>query len=180
MNPGAGPERLETERLLIRRPRDIDIEAIFGFASDRQVTRWVGWPMHVSIDDTRAFLGYSDAEWERWPAGPYVIADKRTGCVFGTTGLSFETPHRAATGYVLAASGWGYGYATEALRAMREVGGTLGARRLYALCHIDHAASARVLEKCGFEREGVLRKHTEFPNLSPGEPCDVLCFACTR
>ena len=53
----------------------------------------------------------------------------------------------------------------------------LGVRRLYALCHVDHRPSARVLEKCGFELEGVLRSHTEFPNLAPGVPADVFCYA---
>jgi RimJ/RimL family protein N-acetyltransferase len=53
----------------------------------------------------------------------------------------------------------------------------VGLRRLYALCHPDHPASSRVLEKCGFTREALLRRHSEFPNLRPGEPSDVLCYA---
>jgi RimJ/RimL family protein N-acetyltransferase len=48
--------------------------------------------------------------------------------------------------------------------------------RLYALCHVDHRASWHVLEKCGFEREGVLPRHSVFPNLTP-EPLDVLSYA---
>jgi RimJ/RimL family protein N-acetyltransferase len=48
--------------------------------------------------------------------------------------------------------------------------------RLYALCHVDHRASQRVLEKCGFQREGVLPRHLVFPNLSP-EPLDVFSYA---
>jgi [ribosomal protein S5]-alanine N-acetyltransferase len=51
-------------------------------------------------------------------------------------------------------------------------------RRLYAICHTEHAASYRVLEKGGFEREGILRRHSVFPNLSP-EPLDVFCYAMT-
>jgi hypothetical protein len=57
------------------------------------------------------------------------------------------------------------------------VAANTGVRRLYALTHPDHSASWRVLEKCAFEREGLLRGHTEFPNLHPGEPSDVLCYA---
>jgi RimJ/RimL family protein N-acetyltransferase len=52
-----------------------------------------------------------------------------------------------------------------------------GVRRLYALCHHSHRASARVLEKCDFAREGVLRAYGEFPNLPPVEPQDVLCYS---
>jgi hypothetical protein len=52
----------------------------------------------------------------------------------------------------------------------------MGIRRLYAICHVDHDASRRVMEKCGLTREGVLSRHTVFPNLGPGA-CDVLCYS---
>jgi len=85
--------------------------------------------------------------------------------------------YRAMTGYVLARDAGGRGNATEALGAMVETARMLGVRRLYALCHHEHRASARVLEKCGFMREGVPRSYSEFPNLKPGEPQDVLSCA---
>jgi len=47
----------------------------------------------------------------------------------------------------------------------------------FALCHREHRASARVLEKCGFALEGQLRAYAEFPNHKPGEPQDVPCYA---
>jgi RimJ/RimL family protein N-acetyltransferase len=34
-----------------------------------------------------------------------------------------------------------------------------------------------VLEKRGFSLEGTLRRYAEFPNLQPGDPLDVLCYA---
>jgi len=172
------PERIETTRLLLRKPVLADAEAVFArYASDPEVTRLLGWPRHRSPDDTRAFLQFSANEWSGWPAGPYLVERRADGALLGGTGLAFETPYRAATGYVLARDAWGQGYATEALRAVLDVAPPTGLRRLYALCHVDHAASARVLEKCGFIREAVLRRHSVFPNLSPAEPCDVLCYA---
>lgn len=177
------PERIETARLVLRRPGRGDAEAIFSrYSSDPEVTRFLGWAMHRSLEQTHAFLRFSEAEWQRWPAGPFLIEAKPGraplgGTLLGGTGLAFETPFRAATGYVLARDAWGAGYASEALRAMVALAAELRVRRLYALCHADHPASQRVLERCGFAREGVLRRHTEFPNLSPGEPADVLCYA---
>jgi RimJ/RimL family protein N-acetyltransferase len=172
------PERLETARLVLRRPMPADADVIFArYARDPDVTRLLSWPTHHVVEDTRAFLEFSDAEWNRWPAGPYLMLSREDGRVLGSTGLAFETPQRAATGYVVARDCWGRGYATEALQAMVELAPRVGLRRLYALCHVDHGASARVLEKCGFEREGILRRHAEFPNLQPGEPCDVLCYS---
>ena len=173
-----GPERIETPRLVLRRPGAADAESIFArYASDPEVTRFLGWPRHESIGQTRAFVDFSDAEWERWPVGPYVIEARDGGQLLGGTGLAFETPFRAATGYVLAKDAWGKGFATEALGALVSRAAELGLRRLYALCSPDHIPSRRVLEKCGFTREALLRHHSEFPNHSGREPSDVLCYA---
>ena len=172
------PDTIQTPRLVLRRPRAEDAKAIFArYASDRDVTRYVGWPVHRSVEDTRSFLMFAAAEWEHWPGGPYLIYARAGGALLGGTGLAFETPQRAMTGYVLARDAWGLGYATESLQAMTDLAPGCGVRRLYAICHTDHAASYRVLEKGGFTREGVLRRHSVFPNLSPDEPSDVWCYA---
>jgi len=173
-----GPATLQTPRLVLRRPRLEDAEAIFArYASDREVTRYVGWPVHGSVEDTRTFLTFAETEWQHWPAGAYLVFSRNGGTLLGSTGLSFETPYRAMTGYVFARDAWGQGYATESLRAMVDLAPACGIRRLYAICHVDHASSSHVLEKCGFVRETVLRRHTHFPNLAPGEPADVLSYA---
>jgi [ribosomal protein S5]-alanine N-acetyltransferase len=175
-----GDELVLTARLLIRRPCSADAEAIFArYSSDPDVTRYVGWPAHATVDDTRRFLAFSDDHWRQWPAGPYLVCSRADGTLFGGTGLTFETPLSAMTGYVLARDAWGHGYATEALTAMIAVARVTGVRRLYALCHAGHRASAHVLEKCGFALEGTRHAYAEFPNLRPGEPQDVLCFART-
>lgn len=172
------PDTLQTDRLLLRRPRRDDARAIFErYASDPEVTRYLGWPRHHSVGETQSFLQISDNEWQRWPAGPYLILGREDGALLGGTGFTFETPRRASTGYVLTQDAWGRGLATEALGAMVDLAPSLGLARLYALCHPDHRASYRVMEKCGFTREATLRRHTEFPNLNPGVPADVLCYA---
>ena len=174
------PDTIQTPRLVLRRPRPEDAEAIFArYASDPDVTRYVGWPVHASVEDTRHFIACAATEWEQWPAGPDLVHARAGGTLLGGTGLAFETPQRAMTGYVLARDAWGRGYATESLQAMTDLAPSCGVRRLYAICHTEHAASFRVLEKGGFTREGVLRRHSVFPNLSPDDPSDVLCYAVT-
>lgn len=176
MSPKKAPESIETDRLLLRRPRPGDIEAIYTrYASSPSVTKFLGWPTHKTIHDTRAFLEFSDGEWQQHPAGPYLIED-RSGKLLGGTGLGYESPDLASTGYVLAQDAWGLGYATESLSAMVDLAGELGVSRLYALCHADHTASWHVLEKCGFALEGILERHLVFPNLDT-EPLDVLRYA---
>jgi [ribosomal protein S5]-alanine N-acetyltransferase len=173
-----GPERIETERLVLRRPVIADAPAIFSrYAGDTEVTRYLGWPTHRSAEESESFVAMSDSEWTRWPAGPYLIEDRATGRLLGGTGLSFETRVRAMTGYVFAPDAWGCGYATEALGAIIVVARRLGVRRLYALCHPNHPASMHVLEKREFVREGVLHAYGRFPNLPSTDPGDVVCFA---
>jgi RimJ/RimL family protein N-acetyltransferase len=168
---------IETERLLLRPPAPEDAESIFErYACDAEVTRYLGWLRHTSIQDTRAFVSFSLAEWARWGVGPLIVFDKVNGTLVGASGLVMEASDCAATGYVLARDAWGKGYATESLHSMVALAAEFRVARLYALCHVDHRASQRVLEKCGFQRESLLPRHSVFPNLSP-EPLDVLSYA---
>jgi [ribosomal protein S5]-alanine N-acetyltransferase len=174
----SAPHITETSRLILRRPGPEDAGEIFrAYASDAAVTRYLSWPTHSSIEDTERFIEFSELEWMRWGAGPYLIVLRESGSIIGGTGLAMETLQRASTGYVLAKSAWGRGYASESLRAIQGVASALGVVRLYALCHTTHHASARVLEKCGFAKEGILRRYCEFPNLDRGTPLDVFCYS---
>jgi RimJ/RimL family protein N-acetyltransferase len=158
-------------------PRPADADAIFErYASDPEVARYLGWPRHQSVADTRRFVAFSAAEWERWPAGPYLVRARADGRLLGGTGLGFERSDEAVTGYVLARDAWGNGYATEALQAMVDVARRLGLARIYAVCHPHHRASWRVLEKCGFTRDERWSQQAEFPNLAPGVLQDVVCY----
>ena len=166
IDPVKAPERLETARLILRRPSLGDAHSIFTrYASDADVTRYLAWPRHQSIESTRVFLGFSDLEWASWPAGPYLIESRAAGTLLGSTGLGFETLEQAATGYVLARDAWGNGYATEALLALLNLCASLRLRRVHALVHLEHATSRHVLEKCGFVREPEYLEYTQFPNL---------------
>jgi ribosomal-protein-alanine N-acetyltransferase len=172
--PPAAP--ILTPRLLLRPPQAGDAAMIFQrYAADAEVTRWVGWPRHERISDTDAFLKFSAAEWGRWPAGPLLIESRADGRLLGSTGLAFETLVQASTGYVLARDAQGFGYASEALRAVVQLARGLAATRLYALCHPSNSASIRVLERCDFACEGLLPTRHVFPNLG-SEPQDVASY----
>jgi [ribosomal protein S5]-alanine N-acetyltransferase len=163
------PPQVDTARLTLVQPTATDAAEVFErYAGDPEVTRFLGWPRHRSVSDTQAFLTFSAQEWERWPAGPYLIRSRRDGRLLGGTGLGFEAPANAVTGYVLAKDSWGLGYATEALTAMTDLARHIGVARLSAFCHPEHRASWRVLEKCGFARDGDWRRQSEFPNLAAG------------
>ena len=173
------PESIETERLLLRRPLHSDAQNVLrGYAGDPAVTRYMNWPTHRTVADAYAFLEWSDTEWERWPAGPYLVFAKgvHQRRVVGSTGLCFTSPERASTGYAFAQSAWGRGLASEALAAMIDLARSLQLQELEAVCHAEHHASARVLEKCGFVLQSRQERHTLFPNLTPGVRADTLLY----
>lgn len=200
------PRILRTERLLLRPPDVKDAEAIFdAYATDPEVTRYVLWRPHARIDETRAFLKEAARAWDGGRRFPWVIlrslrAD-RSGAESGHPTGSAEanhsvrsdevagpigmielrvTGHVADVGYVLAREAWGRGYITEALRAVLEAAfGMPDVRRVAAHCHIANGGSARVMEKAGMQREGLLRKYAIFPNLSD-EPADCWLYAAVR
>jgi len=172
------PETFETWRLVLRRPTHANAEAIFHrYSSDPAVTRYLSWPTHQSVADTHAFISWDETEWLNWPGGNYLIFPRGSDRLLGGTGLSFKSPSLAVTGYVFAQDAWGQGYATEALWAMVDVARQTGVKRLEAICHAQHAPSARVLEKCEFLREALLPAHFEFPNLTPKGLSDVLSYS---
>lgn len=169
------PFRVETARLILSPPTADDVQAIFErYASDADVTRFMAWPRHESLPSTEAFVAFSAHEWERAAAGPYLIWSRADGSLLGASGLEVKNEGEAVTGYVLAKDAWGKGYATEALSAVVNVALSLGLERLTACCHLEHRASQRVLEKCGFRREARDCQAT-FPNLAPA-PQDVAWY----
>jgi RimJ/RimL family protein N-acetyltransferase len=171
------PRHLETERLLLSAPTDEDAPEIFErYAGDPDVTRYLRWPRHRALEDTIAFVTASIAEWQRGPAGAYLIRSRSDRRLLGGTGLYVDDAGRsnAVTGYVLAKDAWGKGYATEALRAVVDVARRLGVTRVSAVCHADHGPSHHVLEKCGFFRVGT--RPVEFPNLMPPGVQDALVY----
>jgi len=171
----AAPHSITTTRLTLRRPRAADAAAVFaGWASDGEAARFMSWERHAVIERTEEFLAFADDGWSEYGVGTYFI--EHEGALIGSTGLHPERAGVAETGYVLRRDAWGRGFATEACRAMIALGLGLGLVRVQATCHVEHGASARVLEKSGMTFEGVLRRYQVLPNLSPA-PVDMRMFA---
>ena len=157
-----------------------DAEAIFsGYARDAEVTRFLSWTPHKSLADTRAYLRECIECWREQSRFLWAITRLSDGAVIGMIDLR-PAGHMAETGYVLTRGEWGKGYMTEALGAVVEM--ALGLNRIYrvsAVCDVDNIASARVMEKAGMLREGLLKRFLLHPGMGP-EPRDALSYAKTR
>ena len=152
------PNEIHTERLTLRKPEAHDAEAVFErYAGDARVGNYLAWPIHKTVDDTRLFLNFSDAQWAEWPAGPYLVF--RDGELIGSTGLAFETGTRASTGYVFAVDAWGKGYATEAgAAAMDWCFEELGREKVSSVIRPGNERSIRVAEKLGVGVDQIRRQ----------------------
>jgi ribosomal-protein-alanine N-acetyltransferase len=170
-------DHLHAPALRLRRLRRSDAPAIFArYARDPEVTRWISWPPHRSLADTTDFLTRVERAAEKGRGHAYAILPAGEGELCGAIGFDLRGS-TITLGYVLARSHWGRGLASAALRAL--TGWALAQPDLWrveALCHPANQASARVMEKCGFQREGLLRREAIFPNLSD-EPQDSLLLA---
>ena len=157
----ADPPELETERLLLRRMRQDDAQDMFAYASDPEVTRYVLFDTHRSVEDSEVFLRFAVEGYERGDFGGWGVVLKDSGAFIGTCGVdvNFAPEHdRAELGYVLSREHWGKGLMPEAVRAVIRFGfGRMELNRIQARCVAENTASARVMEKVGMTYEGTLR-----------------------
>lgn len=144
--------RLVTPRLVLRPLEAGDAEAVFAYARDEEVARYVSWRCHRTIDDARQFVQRMLGAYAAGRPGTWALEHRAAAVLIGTAGLAnvnFAT-RVGEVGYVLARPYWGQGLATEALREIIRFAITeLDLERIEGRCHADHIASARVMEKCG-------------------------------
>jgi len=101
----------------------------------------------------------------------FHICDRKSGKILGIIKANVEG-HRALVGYVVDQAYWSNGVATQALKTLLAViEGTPKIQRVWATCAIDNPASFKVLEKCGFVREALLKKWIIYPSQG-AEPHD--------
>ena len=176
------PDSFATARLIARRPRAEDAAAVFAaYASDPQVTRFLAWRFYTSLEPLREFLRHAAQTWETDGPGHYawLLCLQGTDAPIGSIGASFGM-HGLVVGYVLGREHWGHGLMTEALSYVTAWGlAQPPLFRVWAFCDAENLASARVMEKAGLTREGLLRRWQVCPNLGP-EPRDCLVYARVR
>src|SRR5262245_16020840 len=156
-------ESFETKRLILRDFQIDDWKAVHEYARDPKVVAFVPWGPN-SADQTIEFVRTTIAEAGRPNRKKFELAIVLKGedRLIGGVGLRLSgTENRdAGMGYVLHPGFWNRGLATETAAAIVEFGFRRhGLHRIWAECDPANAASARVLEKIGMIREGLLRQH---------------------
>lgn len=163
---------LETDRLVLRRFTEADVDNLFDLDNDPDVMRFINGgkptPRDMIQNETLpAFLEY----YEHFAGyGFWAAIEKSTGEFLGWFHL--RPPEggghdEAELGYRLRKSAWGRGYGTEGSRALIRKGFTeLGVQRVFASTMAVNVASRRVMEKAGLTLERTF--HQSWPELIDG------------
>ncbi len=117
--------------------------------------------------------------WDEGKSFHWTIVRKEDNQLLGMITARVDD-HRWELGYALARSYWGKGYMTEGVKKL--VDWALAQEEIYrvwSVCDVDNLASARVMEKAGMQREGILRRWSMHPTVSD-EPRDSYCYAITK
>jgi ribosomal-protein-alanine N-acetyltransferase len=149
----------------------IDLKPVGAADAELIFESWGRYPENFDRLTARAFVDVADAE--RYltglfstPASMAFHIAQPHGKIVGIVKAAV-TEHRAQIGYVVHEPFRGRGFATMALESITaRLEATLGISRIWATCALDNPASVRVLEKCGFQREAVLKNWVVYPALS--------------
>ncbi|MFI6138898.1 GNAT family N-acetyltransferase [Streptomyces griseus] len=152
---------LHTPRLRLRAFTDADAAPLYALQSDPHVLRYWDSPPWTDPARSQRFLATCRRIEEEGSGARVAVERASDGSFIGWCGLTSWNPdfRSASLGYVFEADVWGHGYATESAHAvLRWAFDTLDLNRVQAETDTRNTASARVLEKLGFVREGTLRE----------------------
>ncbi len=152
---------LHTARLRLRPFSDTDMDALFAMHSSAIVLRYWDSPPWSERERAARFIATCREMAEEGSGARLAVDHVSDGAFIGWCSLTRWNPdfRSASMGYCFDEATWGHGYATEAARALLQWAfDTLDLNRVQAETDTRNLASARVLEKIGFKREGTLRE----------------------
>lgn len=156
-----GTQKVETERLILRKFKSEDAEDLFKCMSDGEVTKYLRVEKAENIDEVKKPLSEwiqkydTDKSFYRWG-----VELKETGELVGSIRASSESERDmiADAGYSFGRKNWNKGYATEALKAVINfMIFKVGYNRVEACHSTNNPASGKVMQKAGMKYEGTIR-----------------------
>ena len=174
------PERLKTDRLVLRVRTIANAEDIHAYASLPEVASPAGFPPVKTLEDEIYYLEHilpERNEKNNLPAG-YGIVVKETDKVIGS--VDFPRRHEddvLEIGYILHPDYWGRGYVPEAASTLIDLAfKELGLHKIELTCFGYNVQSQRVAEKLGFTLEARIRDRKD----AQGNRCDSLIYGLLR
>jgi ribosomal-protein-alanine N-acetyltransferase len=173
------PPVLRTERLVLRQITESDGEGLFDIFADDQVTEFYAWDRFTDVGQGHELAARTAGQFRQREAIRWGLVFPGAPRIIGTCGYArWSQENRfALLGYDLARDYWRRGLMSEAVSAVLRFGfEQMALHRVEATVLTGNTASAALLGRAGFQREGVLRGRF----LKQGEFWDVQMFGLTR
>ena len=177
--PTFTPITLTTERLILRWLDERDAAAQYAIYSDEVAMRYWSGPAWTDMAQAHASIAQSLEGYQNGSGLRLAIALRETGEMIGNVNLyAFsESNRRCDVGYALNREYWGKGYLGEAMTAALDYAfNELDLNRVEADIDPRNDASARLLERKLFQKEGYLRERW----IVNGEICDTVFYGLLR
>ena len=156
-----GTITIETPRLILRRARMEDAEPMFrNWANDPEVTKYLTWPIHESIEVTKNLLvnwveSYQKDDYYQWMIVLKEI-NEPIGSIMASSMGRAQSTH---IGYCIGKRWWHQGIMSETLKAVMDfLFDEVGYHRVEAMHDPNNPHSGGVMKKCGMKYEGTLRQ----------------------
>jgi len=172
------PPTIDLGSYCLRPLRLEDAPAWYAYLADPEVTRQTSYNVS-SVNTVENFIATYLSDYSQRRSSRWALAETDSNQLVGTCGYYSWNPEHsiAELGYDLSREYWGKGLMTEAVRAVVRWGfNDVEINRIQATVMAGNAASIRLLEKCGFQSEGLLREY----KICRGEPRDFWMFAQLR
>ena len=150
--------KIETERLILRRYKESDIDAIYDIITDKRLSTYIKYPELTKEQELECIKEWieeaDDSKYERW-----VIERKEDGAIVGNIDVNtvVKKHNYCNVGYTIRYDYWGNGYAAEALEAVsNHLLEESGYYLVECSCNELNKQSSRVMEKAGFKKDGFI------------------------
>lgn len=150
--------KIETQRLILRRYKETDIDAIYDIITDKRLSTYIKFPELTKEQELECIKEWikeaDDSKYERW-----VIERKKDDAIVGNIDVNtvVKKHNYCNVGYTIRYDYWGNGYAAEALEAVsNHLLEESGYYLVECSCNELNKQSSRVMEKAGFKKDGYI------------------------
>ena len=176
-----GTKLIETNRLILRKPRVSDAKDMFNnWASNPNVTKFMTWPTHSDVEVTKMVINYWIKNYENFTYYQWGIVIKETNKLVGTISVVRfkEETNEVEIGYCIGEKWWHQGITSEALKeVIRFLFEEVNANRICACHDVNNPNSGKVMLKCNMKYEGTLRQAVRRGN---GELSDLSYYSILK
>lgn len=157
-----GTKTIKTDRLALRKFTLEDVQKVFdNWTSDPEVSKYARQQSHISVDETQQYISDLMSEYQNTTNYYWAIALLDSNAPIGRiniTGMN-QPIESVCISFMIGQKFWNKGYITEALSSvLKFFFEEVGVNRIEGRNDVQNPASEKVMIKCGFQYEGLLRQ----------------------